>query len=84
MEFFFYPADENQFKQAAVGNFVRTLVFDTNKNEVVVTVKKQRVGPLEQGIGPAFSLDVVDCAEAAVAAVHHSVVHRGHGKVGGV
>jgi hypothetical protein len=37
MEFFFYPADENQFKQAAVGNFVRTLVFDTNKDEVVVT-----------------------------------------------
>jgi len=35
MKFFFYPEDENQFKKEAKNNFVRTIVFDTSKNEVV-------------------------------------------------
>jgi len=43
MNFYFYPTDESEFKSSAVGNFVHTLVFDTNEQRVVVSfVRKVR------------------------------------------
>jgi hypothetical protein len=41
MEFYFHPADESKFKEEAVGNFVRTIVFDTLKDEVTVSFVRQ-------------------------------------------
>lgn len=41
MEFFFHPTDENKFKEEAVNNFVRTLVFDCSKGEVVTSFSRQ-------------------------------------------
>ena len=35
MNYYFHPADENEFKNKASGNYVRTIVFDTVKEEVV-------------------------------------------------
>lgn len=35
MEFYFYPADESMFKERAVNNCVRTLVFDVEKSQVI-------------------------------------------------
>ena len=34
-QYFFYPVDEKQFKQEAEKHFVRTIVFDTQKGEIV-------------------------------------------------
>lgn len=34
-QYFFYPVDENQFKQEAINHFVRTIVFDTKKGEII-------------------------------------------------
>jgi len=41
MEFYFYPADEDRFKQEAVGKFVRTLVYDPTKDVVVLSFTRQ-------------------------------------------
>jgi len=45
MEFFFYPQDENKFKQDAVGNFVRTIIFNS-VNEKVATSFVRKVNKL--------------------------------------
>jgi len=34
MKFYFNPSDENAFKEKAIGNFVRTLIFDENSNVI--------------------------------------------------
>ena len=41
MEFYFYPANEDAFKEKAVNNFVRTLVFDAHRNEVVLSFARK-------------------------------------------
>ena len=41
MEFFFYPADEDKFKKESVNHLVRTVVFDTSKEEVVTSFTRQ-------------------------------------------
>jgi len=41
MEFYFYPSDENTFKNEAVGNLVRTVVFETSSGEVVLNYIRQ-------------------------------------------
>ena len=41
MEFYFYPADEIKFKDAAVGNFVRTVIFDRTSNEIVLSYTRR-------------------------------------------
>jgi len=41
MEFFFYPPDENQFKERAVGKIVRTIIFDKVKGEVISTFNRK-------------------------------------------
>ncbi|HBK83462.1 MAG TPA: hypothetical protein DDZ41_07675 [Flavobacterium sp.] len=33
-QYFFYPANEKQFKQEAKNNFVRTIVFDTKECKI--------------------------------------------------
>ena len=43
MKFYFYPADETAFKDEAVGNYVRTLVFKGNTEEIV-TCFTRKVG----------------------------------------
>ncbi|MCL1046545.1 hypothetical protein L2737_14620 [Shewanella electrodiphila] len=35
MEFYFYPNDETEFKSNAVGNYVHTVIFNTNEHKVV-------------------------------------------------
>jgi len=34
MKFYFNPIDENLFKEKAIGNFVRTLIFNEKTNEI--------------------------------------------------
>ena len=41
MNFYFYPSKENLFKEQAVGNYVRTLVFDKAQNVVVLTFARK-------------------------------------------
>ncbi len=41
MDFYFYPGNEDTFKEKAVGNFVRTVVFDSNRNEVVQSFSRK-------------------------------------------
>lgn len=41
MEFLFHPADEEKFKEQAVNKFVRTVVFDVSKNEVVISYTRK-------------------------------------------
>lgn len=41
MEFYFYPANESEFKTNAVGNFVHTLVFDTTEQKVIISFVRQ-------------------------------------------
>lgn len=41
MDFYFYPTNEETFKEKALNNFVRTLAFDTNKNEVVLSFTRK-------------------------------------------
>jgi hypothetical protein len=36
-QYFFYPVDEKQFKQEAKNHFVRTIVFDTKKAEIITS-----------------------------------------------
>ncbi len=35
MKFYFYPQNCDDFKQAAVGNYVRTIIFDHEKGRIV-------------------------------------------------
>ncbi|EHI9242953.1 hypothetical protein J9100_004288 [Vibrio vulnificus] len=41
MKYFFYPKDEETFKDQAVGNFVRTLVFDPENENVLLTFHRR-------------------------------------------
>ena len=41
MEFFLHPADEDKFKEEAVNNFVRTLVFDISNGTVVTSFARR-------------------------------------------
>ncbi|ASO31050.1 hypothetical protein CG015_17910 [Vibrio anguillarum] len=41
MKYFFYPKDEETFKVQAVGNFVRTLVFDPENEKVLFTFHRK-------------------------------------------
>ncbi len=41
MDFFFHPADEDKFKEEAMNNFVRTVVFDTSKRAVVTSFTRK-------------------------------------------
>ncbi len=34
LKFYFNPIDENLFKEKAIGNFVRTLIFNERTNEI--------------------------------------------------
>lgn len=36
-QYFFYPVNEAQFKQEAKNHFVRTIVFDIKKGEIVTS-----------------------------------------------
>ena len=41
MKFYFYPVDEVEFKNAAVGNVVRTLVFDKSSGKVTACFSRK-------------------------------------------
>ncbi|UJF20254.1 hypothetical protein L0B53_19155 (plasmid) [Vibrio sp. SS-MA-C1-2] len=41
MKYFFYPKNEESFKKQAVGNFVRTLVFDSENDRVLLTFHRR-------------------------------------------
>ncbi|EPN4988665.1 hypothetical protein WL058_23010 [Vibrio alginolyticus] len=41
MKYFFHPKDEETFKVQAVGNFVRTLVFDPENEKVLLTFHRK-------------------------------------------
>lgn len=41
MDYFFYPIDESEFKAQAVGNFVHTIVFDTQNQTIVTCFTRQ-------------------------------------------
>jgi len=41
MNFYFYPEDENEFKRKSTGNYVRTIVFDANKEDVVLCFSRK-------------------------------------------
>ena len=41
MNYYFYPEDENKFKETAVGNYVRTIVFDVEKRKVTLTFARK-------------------------------------------
>lgn len=50
MIFYFCPSNENTFKENAVGNYVRTLVFDRTKNAVVLTFARKVSKKWEQSV----------------------------------
>lgn len=50
MNFYFCPSNENTFKEKAVGNYVRTLVFDKTKNAVVLTFARKVSKKWEQSV----------------------------------
>ncbi len=37
MDFYFYPAEELEFKSNAVGNYVHTVVFDTTEQKILTS-----------------------------------------------
>ncbi len=37
MMFYFYPSEEQAFKKMAQGNYVRTIVVDSNTNQVMTS-----------------------------------------------
>jgi len=41
MKFYFYPADEELFKTEAVGNFLRTIVFNEVSGEIETNFTRQ-------------------------------------------
>lgn len=41
MEYFFFPADEDEFKKQAKGKFVRTIIFNTTKPRKKTEIKNE-------------------------------------------
>lgn len=41
MEFYFYPGDEGEFKEKAVGQFVHTVVFDTLEQKICASFTRK-------------------------------------------
>jgi hypothetical protein len=43
MKFYFHPNNEKVFKEAAVGKFVRTLVYNEESNEIISFTRKVKI-----------------------------------------